>query len=180
MFGLLSACIGWYAGTFFESSAKLPCYENSVAFLNYEITEFRVRSSSPHKELYKLGYILYDNGWYNASDEILRFTAAMSEKDLKWLDWELGAKGILMQDDFQAFYESGGGISNTFYLHDIDDKQLFDKESVRRKYGKPTKVNKPTESLKHEKWLYCDEDGNVAMEFEFQNARLIKMIPDGG
>lgn len=182
IFGVVCACIAWYAGTYFESNTKVPNHDHYINCLNDRIQQAQERTNNPNEEMYKLGYLLYKRRWFNEADPILRFVAKQSGDDARWFDWKYAAKALLLSDDFQSFYESEVAGSNLYYPTDIEDEKLFDKESVRRKYGKPSEItaDETSAEITVEKWIYFNEARSVAMEFEFQNGRLTKMIPGGG
>ena len=163
--------IGWYAEKRFELKLRRDAYNYHIRLLVDTKRRLLERKSIP-EEMYSTGFLLYSQGWYSEADQILRFVATRSNEDEEWSGWKQRAQDVLLQDDFQARYEEGV-VSNTFNISNFLDHHLFDKESVRRKYGRPDKVVKITSDV--DDWFYYFDDGQTG-RFNFRRNDLVTYL----
>lgn len=174
-YNLLIIVIAWQGVLLFKAKPRLPWQK--VKTLEQIIAEEADKKNIP-EEMYKIGYLLYIKGQYNEADLILRCIATKSSKESEWLDWKMNAQHILLSDNLQSFYTNRSEVVSTYSITS-EDGQFFDKETVRKKYGKPSEITKLTNGLYDEQWIYRQGNNNT-MTCIFRKNELMKLIIPGG
>lgn len=125
------------------------------------------------EELLKLGVLLMLKGQYNEADQILRYIIKRPY-DNEWFESITLARAILISDAFYSYYTYGPPISNTFSITEIPNISLYDKESVKRKYGVPNIIESNTDG--EEKWIYTNDPQCGQMEMTFYRKVLRQYV----
>ncbi len=167
IFAGLCVAIGWYAEDRFELHLKQDLYDHQIELLTDMKKTLLARKSIP-EEMYHTGVLLHSQGWYSEADQLLRFLGTSNNEDEEWSLWKQRAQDVLLQDDFQSRYIEGG-VNNTFNITNFVDN-LFDKESVRRKYGRPCEIIQIASDT--EEWFYHFKDGQTG-RFNFWCGKLL-------
>ena len=155
---LILCLIGW--GLNHVRRMLLPPHDNLLE----SIIQDKDKKCIP-EEMFKIGFLLLVKGQYNEADQILRYIIKHDDDDPEWFEWIRRAESVLLCDAFYSYYSNSPMVSNTFFVTDIPDESLFDKEAVKRKYGSPNEV--VINSVGDETWVYTNaaQDGQMKVGF---------------